>query len=215
MEELFLLLRQKPMVRSLEILERSWIFSLLFSSFLFPSSFSPNFLSPYRIFWSNKSSGVSSLTTCHPLIGFLRFPLSSYPNLWIFTLSSCDTCPHGSHLDLCLTCSSFDTWIHMSYPTCAKRQLVTLGTSKNVKFRLSWNLINFDRVTRFCEMIPMMKSVSSSKIHKNSGFSNEITILPFFKKIKFSLVLHTPFSIYLFYATGQSVEHILLNRSIV
>ena len=53
---------------------------------------------------------------------------------------------HGSHLDPCLTCSSFDTWLHMSNPTCAKFQLVTLGTSKNVKFLLSCNSMKFDGV---------------------------------------------------------------------
>ena len=55
--------------------------------------FLPLFLSPHQIVWSNKSSGMSSPATCHPLIGSLGFPLSSYPYLWIFTLSSCDTCP--------------------------------------------------------------------------------------------------------------------------
>ena len=104
--------------------------SFFFSLFSFPS----NFLSPHQIVWFNKSSEVSSLATCHPLIGYLGFPLSSYPYLWIFTLSSCHTCPHGSHLDPCLTCSSFDTWLHMSHPTCAKCQLITLGALKNVKF---------------------------------------------------------------------------------
>ena len=67
----------------------------------------------------------------------------------------------------------------MGHPTCAKCQLVTLGASKNVKFRLSWNSMKFDGVTRFRETIPTVKSVSSSEIYENSGFSTEITVLPF------------------------------------
>ena len=42
--------------------------------------------------------------------------------------------------------------------------LVTLGASKNMKFRLSWNLTKFDRVARFREMIPMVKFILSFKI---------------------------------------------------
>ena len=37
--------------------------------------------------------------------------------------------------------------------------LVTLGASKNVEFRLSWNLMKFDGVTSFRETIPMVKFV--------------------------------------------------------
>ena len=40
----------------------------------------------------------------------------------------------------------------------------TLGASKNVKFPLSRNLMKFDVVARFREMIPTVKSVSSSEI---------------------------------------------------
>ena len=38
-----------------------------------------------------------------------------------------------------------------------------LCASKNVKFRLSRNLMKFDMVTRFRETIPTVKSVSSSE----------------------------------------------------
>ena len=67
--------------------------------------------------------------------------------------------------------------------------LVTLGASKKMKFRLSQNSIKFNGAARFQETIPIVKSVSSSKIKKNSGFSIKIIILPFFKKIEFSQVL--------------------------
>ena len=80
-------------------------------------------------------------------------------------------------------CEPFNTY-HMSR--------VTLVASKNVKFRLSRNLTKFDAVTRFRETIPTVKSVSLSEIYKNSGFLAEITILPFFRKLKFSRVLHIP-----------------------
>ena len=67
--------------------------------------------------------------------------------------------------------------------------LVTLGASKNVKFRLSWNSTKFDGVARFREMIPIVKSVCSFEIYENFGFSTEITVLPFFRFIKFSRAL--------------------------
>ena len=56
---------------------------------------------------------------------------------------------------------------------------LVLGASKNMKFRLSQNSTKFDVVARFCEMIPMVKSV----------LSHEITILPFSRKFEFSRVL--------------------------
>ena len=68
---------------------------------------------------------------------------------------------------------------------------VTLVASKNVKFRLSQNLTKFDVVTRLHENIPTVKSISSSEIYKNSRFLAEMTILPFFRKLKFSWVLHS------------------------
>ena len=48
-----------------------------------------------------------------------------------------------------------------------------LRASKNVKFRLSRNSTKFDVVARFRETIPTVKSVSSSKIYKISGFLSE------------------------------------------
>ena len=43
---------------------------------------------------------------------------------------------------------------------------ITLGASKNVKFRLSRNSMKFDVVARFREMILTVKPVSSSEIKK-------------------------------------------------
>ena len=42
--------------------------------------------------------------------------------------------------------------------------LVTLGVSKNMKFRLFRNSMKFDGVTRFLKTIPTVKSVSLSEI---------------------------------------------------
>ena len=61
----------------------------------------------------------------------------------------------------------------------------TLGTSKNVKFLLSRNSTKFDVVVRFCETISIVKSVLSSVILKNSGFSTEITFYPFLENLNF------------------------------
>ena len=90
-------------------------------------------------------------------------------------------------------CEPFNTYL-MSH--------VTLVASKNVKFRLSQNLTKFDAVTRLHENIPTVKSVSSFEIYKNSRLLAEITILPYFRKLKFSRVLH-----------GQSSEVNLLGNS--
>ena len=72
------------------------------------------------------------------------------------------------------------------------KSLVTYHPETRKKFRLSQNSTKFDVVTRFCEMISTVKSVSSSEIYKNSGFLTEITVLPFLKKFEFSRVLHSP-----------------------
>ena len=46
--------------------------------------------------------------------------------------------------------------------------------------------MKFYVLARFREMIPTMKSISSSEIQRiNSGFLTEITILPFFQKLEF------------------------------
>ena len=54
-------------------------------------------------------------------------------------------------------------WHHAKCP-------LTHRVSKSVKFSLSQNPTKFDKVARFYEMIPMMKSVSSSEISKISRF---------------------------------------------
>ena len=49
--------------------------------------------------------------------------------------------------------------------------------------------MKFDWVARVCEMIPTVKSVSSSEIYKISGFQpviqRQITVLPSFRNIAF------------------------------
>ena len=88
------------------------------------------------------------------------------------------------------------TWVHVvgdfCHITCLSQAVLwhpTLGASKNVKFRLSWNSTKFDVVARFCETIPIVKSVSLSEIKKNSGF---LLKLPFFRKLEFSRILQFP-----------------------
>ena len=77
----------------------------------------------------------------------------------------------------------------MSHPNKCQVSLVTLGASKNVKLRLSRNSTKFDVIARFRETILIVNFASSSEIQKNSGFSTEITVLPFLKKLNFSQVL--------------------------
>ena len=50
--------------------------------------------------------------------------------------------------------------------------------------------MKFNVVARFRETIPTVKSVSSSEIYKNSGFSTEITVLSFLRKSGFFGVSH-------------------------
>ena len=59
----------------------------------------------------------------------------------------------------------------------------TPNVSKNVKSRPPQNSTKLDLVAKFRETISTEKSFSSSEISKNSRFSAEITILPFFEKI--------------------------------
>ena len=57
---------------------------------------------------------------------------------------------------------------------------------KTCKFRLSRNSMKFDVLAIFCETIPTMKSISSSKIQRiNFRFLIEIAILPFLRKLDF------------------------------
>ena len=57
---------------------------------------------------------------------------------------------------------------------------------KNVKSRLPRNPTKFDVVSRFRETNSTEKSVSLSKIYKNSRFSADINILPFIQNHGFS-----------------------------
>ena len=76
----------------------------------------------------------------------------------------------GPTLELKLTHSAPDMWHTVSHSKCAKCPALRSLLQKMCKFRLSRNSMKFDVVARFREMIPTVKSVSSSKIYKNSGF---------------------------------------------
>ena len=146
-----------PTVESPRKLERKRSFSLLFYSSLFSLHFSPlstGLAQPLN--WD-----VPSLPCVTSQLALFGFPLSAYPKLWIFTLSSCDTWPPLRLFDFS---SPLDTWLNVSHPNKCQVSLVILGASKNVKFRLSWNSMKFDGVARFHETIPTVKPVSSSEI---------------------------------------------------
>ena len=110
-------------------------FSLLSFPFLFPS--------PLNLF-GPKSSGRPHLATCHSPIGSLGFPYSLIHNFGFPSYQVVTHVTHESHLDLCLTCSPFDTWLNVSHPNKCHVSLITLGASKNVKSRQSHNQTKFD-----------------------------------------------------------------------
>ena len=81
-------------------------------------------------------------------------------------------------------CESFIQVHHMS---CH----VIPDVSKNVKFRLSWNPMKFDGVTRFRKTNSTVKSVSSSEIYKIFGFQPKLPFYPFSEKLNFSRVFYS------------------------
>ena len=68
---------------------------------------------------------------------------------------------------------------------------VTLGASKNVKFRLSRNSTKFDVVTRFRETILTVKPVSSSEIKKIISDFDRNYHFTLLSKIRIFLGFHT------------------------
>ena len=134
--------------------------SLLLLLSLFPFF---SFSLPIELF-GLKSSGISSLATCHSPVSSLGFPYLVIHNFGFPSYKVVTHVTHGSHLDLCLTCFPFDTWLNVSPPNKCQVSLVTLDASKNMKFRLSRNSTKFDMVARFRETIPTVESVSSSEI---------------------------------------------------
>ena len=66
----------------------------------------------------------------------------------------------------------------------------TLGALKNVNFLLSRNSTKFDMLTRFHETILTVKSSFCIRDLEKFRISTKITILPFFRKLEFSQVLH-------------------------
>ena len=72
--------------------------------------------------------------------------------------------PMGPTLELKLNFSAPDMWHTMSHSKCAKCPALRSLPRKTCKFRLSQNSKKFDVVARFREIIPMVKSVSSSEI---------------------------------------------------
>ena len=67
------------------------------------------------------SSGMSPPCHMSPL-HWLSW-ISPYPLIQFFGFPSSQVVthvPHGPHLDFCLTCSPFDTWLHIIHLICAK-----------------------------------------------------------------------------------------------
>ena len=62
--------------------------------------------------------------------------------------------------------------------------LVTFGASKNVKFRLFWNLTKFDGIARFREKIPIVK-FRHSRSRKISDFLLKLPLYHFSEKLNF------------------------------
>ena len=119
-DRLCLFLRRTPTVGSPRKLEIIRSLPLLFSSSLISLSyFFPLFhLSPGLVklvqvecpLLPHVAFSLALLDFPYPLIQFSKFPSSQVVT----------RVPHGSHLDICLTCSPFDTWLHMSHPTYVK-----------------------------------------------------------------------------------------------
>ena len=72
--------------------------------------------------------------------------------------------PMGSILELKLTNFALNTWHTVSHSKCVRCPALCSLPRKTCKFRLSRNSTKFDVVARFREMIPTVKSVSSSEI---------------------------------------------------
>ena len=92
------------------------------------------------------------------------------------------------HMDL-MPCAPLSFHVATTWSCYVAPLLVSPDTLKNVKFRLSRNSTKFNWVTRFRETIPMVKSVLSSNIYKNSRFSivllRQLSFCHFFSKIEF------------------------------
>ena len=134
-------------------------FLLSFLSFLLFSSFS--FLFPFPIGFLDFLQVRGSFLSLY----YSSFQVS--PLLW--SMWHIDTCskwnsPHHMALMPCVLLP----WCHVAVPGHAMWHHPmchpTVGTSKNVKFRLSRNSTKFDLVNRFRETNSIVKSVSSSEI---------------------------------------------------
>ena len=88
----------------------------------------------------------------------------------------------------------------------------TLGASKNVKFRLSWNSTKFDVTARFRETIPTVKSVSLSEIYKKiPNFLPKLLFYPFSKiRIFRGFTLHKFVTSSILLAPTTGLAHVTL-----
>ena len=92
--------------------------------------------------------------------------------------------PSVSIISLLMQYVSHEYMLYVTFVTSnVVLQHPILGVWKNVQIS---TVSKFDVVARFYEMIPTVKSVFSSEIHRiNFGFLTEITILPFLRKLDF------------------------------
>ena len=130
--------REKVELLSLKALSSSLFLSL----FLF---------SPPQTGWVKLGQeNLSFLAKCEAPIGFLDYTLSPYPSTMDFHPLTC--CHMSTSVPLELSLFDFLTSWHVAQcetlNTCHVSH-VTLGVSKNMKFRLSSNSTKFDVVAKF------------------------------------------------------------------
>ena len=130
--------------------------------FLFSLSFflfSPKLV---RGTWSRGFVLSCQLSSHHWLIWISSHPLSIIVDFHPLRRCHMSTwAPLGSPY---LTNSALDTWHTVSHSPHAKCPVPLFGALKNGEFQLFLNSTKFNVVIRFREMIPTVKSVSSSEI---------------------------------------------------
>ena len=124
-----------------------FFFSFFSSHFLFSLAFSPPF-GAYLTEWSREETSSPFL---HAICVALNFPSFLFYFFYSFIASS--------HIWLIVSQPHIQVH-HMALAMCHP----TPYALKNVQFRLSRNSMKFNKVARFRETIPTMKTVSSSEI---------------------------------------------------
>ena len=143
-DKLCLFLRRMQTIGSLGKLERRWSFSLLLLLLFFPSlPFPSTSFSLSLPVWRNLVKwDVPFLPHVTLSLALVGFSLSTYPKLLSPILSSCDTWPIWVPLRLLFDLLSIRHMAPHKPSNMCQVLLVTLGSSKNIKFQLSRNSTN-------------------------------------------------------------------------